>query len=74
MKIKVKSLVASPRNECQNEQTLKGNTDAHVESIYISNFSYLLHQLGISFFTSNMQGQAECLAQTKSILSKTRSH
>ena len=74
MKIKVKSLVASLRNECQKEQTVKGNTDVHVESIYISNFSYLLHQLGISFFTSNKQGQVGCLAQTNSILSKTRSH
>lgn len=74
MKIKVKSSVASLRNECQNEQTVKGNTDVHVESIYISNFSYLLHQLGIGFFTSNKQGQVGCLAQTKSILSKTRSH
>ena len=61
MKIKVKSLVASPRNECQNEQTLKGSTDAHVESIYISNFSYLLYQLGISFFTSNIFSYKETM-------------
>lgn len=74
MKIKVKSLVASPWNECQNEQTLKRQYWCPCRKIYISNFRYLLHQLGISFFTSNKQGQVGCLAQTKSILSKTRSH
>ena len=32
MKIKMNSLVASPKIERQNEQTLKGSTDTHVDA------------------------------------------
>lgn len=51
MKTGIHFLVGSPRIERQNEQTLKDSVSARVESMYMSNYSYLLSQSGISLRT-----------------------
>lgn len=57
IKIEINFLVGSPWTEWQNEQTLKDSVGAHIESIYVSDFSYLLAPSGISLCTENKWGQ-----------------
>lgn len=74
IKIEINFLVGSPWIEWQNEQTLKDSVGAHIESIYVSHFSYPLAQSEISVYTENKWGQVGIWQVDKRILSKARSH